>query len=48
MIQHALKHDNYLDVAKYYEKVWETPSIKEDTNDKGKTVSTFHALVFMC
>ncbi|KIM47820.1 hypothetical protein M413DRAFT_439500 [Hebeloma cylindrosporum] len=36
MIQHALHHDSYLDVAKYYYKVWETPSIKEDTTDKGK------------
>ncbi|KAF8973597.1 26S proteasome non-ATPase regulatory subunit 12 [Flammula alnicola] len=36
MIQHALHHDSYLDVAKYYYKVWETPSIKEDVNDKGK------------
>ncbi len=39
MIQHALHHDSYLDVAKYYYKVWETPTIKEDVNDKGKTVS---------
>ncbi|KAF8203025.1 hypothetical protein BJ912DRAFT_942639 [Pholiota molesta] len=37
MIQHALHHDSYLDVAKYYYKIWETPSIKEDVNDKGKT-----------
>jgi len=36
MIQHALHQNNYLDVAKYYYKVWETPSIKEDTEDKGK------------
>ncbi|THV06036.1 PCI-domain-containing protein [Dendrothele bispora CBS 962.96] len=36
MIQHALKHSSYLDAAKYYHKVWETPSIKEDVNDKGK------------
>ncbi|KAF8913047.1 26S proteasome non-ATPase regulatory subunit 12 [Gymnopilus junonius] len=36
MIQHALHHSEYLDVAKYYHKVWETPSIKEDVNDKGK------------
>ncbi|KDR85390.1 hypothetical protein GALMADRAFT_54206 [Galerina marginata CBS 339.88] len=36
MIQHALHHDAYLDVAKHYHKVWETPSIKEDVNDKGK------------
>jgi len=38
MIQHALHQNNYLDVAKYYYKVWETPSIKEDTEDKGKAV----------
>ncbi|KXN86774.1 26S proteasome non-ATPase regulatory subunit 12 [Leucoagaricus sp. SymC.cos] len=37
MIQHALHHSAYLDVAKYYYKVWETPSIKEDVTDKGKT-----------
>jgi len=36
MIQHALHHSAYLDVAKYYYKVWETPSIKEDVSDKGK------------
>ncbi|KAK1228501.1 proteasome regulatory particle subunit [Marasmius sp. AFHP31] len=36
MIQHALHYSSYLDVAKYYHKVWETPSIKEDANDKGK------------
>jgi len=36
MIQHALHQSAYLDVAKYYYKVWETPSIKEDENDKGK------------
>ncbi|KAJ3574025.1 hypothetical protein NP233_g2049 [Leucocoprinus birnbaumii] len=37
MIQHALHHSAYLDVAKYYYKVWETPSIKEDVSDKGKS-----------
>jgi len=36
MIQHALHHSAYLDVAKYYYKVWETPAIKEDVTDKGK------------
>lgn len=36
MIQHALKHKDFLDVTKYYYKVWETPSIKEDENGKGK------------
>ena len=38
MIQHALNQDAYLDVAKYYYKVWETPSVKEDVNGKGKAV----------
>ncbi|KAF8632947.1 hypothetical protein AX15_001553 [Amanita polypyramis BW_CC] len=36
MIQHALHYSSYLDVAKYYYKVWETPSIKSDVNDKGR------------
>ena len=39
MIQHALRHSEYLDVAKYYQKVWETPSVKEDVNGAGKQVS---------
>jgi 26S proteasome regulatory subunit N5 len=39
MVHHALRNNAYLDVAKYYHKVWETPSIKEDENDKGKAVS---------
>ena len=38
MVQHALQHASYLDVAKYYYKVWETPSIKEDVSGKGKAV----------
>jgi hypothetical protein len=38
MVQYGLRHHAYLDVAKYYHKVWETPSITEDVNDKGKTV----------
>lgn len=36
MIQYALQHDSYLDAAKHYYKVWETPSIKEDVADKGR------------
>jgi len=36
MIQHALHGSAYLDVAKYYYKVWETPSIKEDETNQGK------------
>ena len=39
MVQYGLHHHAYLDVAKYYHKVWETPSIKEDVTGKGKTVS---------
>ncbi|KAF9056561.1 hypothetical protein BJ165DRAFT_1336930 [Panaeolus papilionaceus] len=37
MIQHALHESSYLDVAKYYYKIWETPSIKDDVKDKGKS-----------
>ncbi|PCH33904.1 26S proteasome non-ATPase regulatory subunit 12 [Wolfiporia cocos MD-104 SS10] len=36
MIQHALKHKAYLDAAKYYHTVWETPSVKEDVNGRGR------------
>jgi 26S proteasome regulatory subunit N5 len=39
MVQYGLRHHAYLDVAKYYHKVWETPAIKEDVTDKGKAVS---------
>jgi 26S proteasome regulatory subunit N5 len=46
MIQHALHQSAYLDVAKYYYKVWETPSIKEDENDKGKAVSHAISIIF--
>lgn len=38
MIQQALHQSAYLDVAKYYEKVWDTPSIKEDES-KSRAVS---------
>lgn len=38
MVQHGLHHSAYLDVAKYYHKVWETPSIKEDVSGKGRIV----------
>lgn len=47
MIQHALKHKDFLDVTKYYYKVWETTSIKEDENGKGKEVSWI-VLPFRC
>ncbi|KAG6821373.1 hypothetical protein H0H93_014170 [Arthromyces matolae] len=36
MIQHALHQSSYLDVAKYYQKVWETPSVKDDTENQGQ------------
>ncbi|THH10166.1 hypothetical protein EW145_g1523 [Phellinidium pouzarii] len=36
MIQFALHGHDYLDVAKYYHEVWETPSIKEDAAGKGR------------
>lgn len=36
MIQHALHAGEYLDAAKYFYKVWETPSIKTDAAGKGK------------
>lgn len=39
MVQYGLRHHAYLDIAKYYRKVWETPSIKEDDNGKGRIVS---------
>ena len=38
MIQYALHQSSYLDAAKYYHKVWETPTIKEDVNGRGKEV----------
>ncbi|RDX51116.1 PCI-domain-containing protein [Lentinus brumalis] len=36
MIQYALYQSAYLDAAKYYYKVWETPSIKEDVDGRGR------------
>ncbi|KAI0734653.1 PCI-domain-containing protein [Fomitopsis betulina] len=36
MIEYALKHDAYLDVAKYYHTVWETPSVKADEKARGR------------
>lgn len=41
MIQYALHESSYLDAAKYYHKVWETPSIKEDVDGRGREVSNF-------
>ncbi|KAH8099395.1 PCI-domain-containing protein [Cristinia sonorae] len=36
MIEYALNQSEYLDAAKYYYKIWETPSIKEDENGRGR------------
>lgn len=38
MIQYALNQSEYLDAAKYYYKVWETPSIKSDESGRGREV----------
>lgn len=38
LIEHALHSSSYLDVAKYYHKIWETPSVKEDESGKGRVV----------
>jgi len=29
-IQRALRHADYLDVAKHYHKIWEVPKVQED------------------
>lgn len=36
MIQYSLHHTEYLEVANHYYKIWETPSIKEDVQGKGR------------
>lgn len=46
MVQHGLHHSAYLDVAKYYHKVWETPSIKEDVSGKGR-IALEHIVYFV-
>lgn len=38
MIQYALHNASYLDAAKHYYKVWETPTIKAETEGRGRTV----------
>lgn len=38
LIQHALHSSAYLDAAKHYHKIWETPSVKEDESGKGRVV----------
>ena len=45
LIQHALHSSAYLDVAKYYHKIWETPSVKEDESGKGRVVR-FNFIVY--
>lgn len=40
MIQYALHNSEYLDVARHYHKIWETPSIKADETGRGKEVCT--------
>lgn len=39
MIQYALKNSAYLDAAKYWHKVWETTSVKAETDGRGRLVS---------
>lgn len=41
MIQQALHQTAYLEVAKHYEKVWDTPSIKNDES-KSRAVSSLN------
>ncbi|CAL1695167.1 unnamed protein product [Somion occarium] len=44
MIQYALHESSYLDAAKYYHKVWEAPSIKQD--EKGRARETLEHIVY--
>ncbi|KAG8859553.1 hypothetical protein FRB96_004437 [Tulasnella sp. 330] len=46
MIQFALHHASYLDAAKYFHKVWETPIIKEETEGRGKE-ARFNPLIHL-
>ena len=47
MIQYALKHSAYLDAAKYWYKVWETPTIKEEVDARGRHVRIIRYLTSM-
>ncbi|ELU40554.1 26S proteasome non-ATPase regulatory subunit 12 [Rhizoctonia solani AG-1 IA] len=38
MIKYALHNASYLDAAKHYYKVWETPSIKAETEGRGRSL----------
>ncbi|KAF8756179.1 motif in proteasome subunits, Int-6, Nip-1 and TRIP-15 [Rhizoctonia solani] len=44
MIKYALHNASYLDAAKHYYKVWETPSIKAETEGRGR--STLEYIVY--
>ena len=48
MIEYALHGKEYLDVAKYYHSIWETPTIKEDATGKGREVSLVVAQMQEC
>lgn len=47
MIQQALHQSAYLEVAKHYEKVWDTPSIMEDES-QNRAVSVPNAVDETC
>lgn len=38
MIQYALHESAYLEAAKYYHEIWETPTVKVDAAGKGREV----------
>ena len=44
MIQFALHESSYLDAAKYFYKVWETPTIKEEVTGRGREVRNLRLL----
>lgn len=44
MIQYALHGKEYLDVARYYHNIWDTPTIKEDTTGKGREVCAMDSI----
>ena len=48
MIQYALHQSAYLDAAKYYHKVWETPSIKEEVDGRGREVGNALSIIESC
>lgn len=38
MIEYALHGKEYLDAAKHFHSIWETPTIKDDAVGKGREV----------